>query len=125
MARWLGRKRYRALAEDPLYHALARGLTFTWFAFSLIFFWADWSEVHALRDALGWVGAPALFMAATLALAFSGAVRNSVLSVRRAGEPVVVSRYVRTACTTAMVTITVAATALLNAPAPDIVYKAF
>jgi len=37
----------------------------------------------------------------------------------------VTSRYVRTAWLTALVLVTVSVTVLLNAPAPDIVYKAF
>ena len=129
IARWLGKKRYRALAGNPLYHALARGLTFTWFAFSLIFFWANWGQVDVLGGALGWAGAIAatavVFLAASPGLSLWEAGRNVLLSVRAAGEPVMASRYVRTALATAAIAVTVATTVLLNAPAPDIVYKAF
>jgi alginate O-acetyltransferase complex protein AlgI len=129
MARWLGKKPYKALSANPLYHALARGLTFTWFAFSLIFFWSNWDQVHALGDAVGWTGAALLsglvFAVASLALALWEAGRKMVLSVRHAGEPVVASRYLRTAFTTAMIVITFAAAALNAVPAPEIVYKAF
>jgi cytosine/uracil/thiamine/allantoin permease len=123
---WLGKKRYKALAQNPLYHALARGLTFTFFAFSLIFFWADWGQVHMLREALGLAGPLVVFAVATLALTLWETGRSAVLSVRDPdGVPLVTSRYLRTALTTAMVAVIAAATMLLNAPAPDIVYKTF
>jgi len=35
----LGRKGYKALAQNPVYIAFGRGLTFSWFAFTLFWFW--------------------------------------------------------------------------------------
>ncbi len=53
MAKFLGRKRYRQLAEHWFYVALCRGLTFTWFSLSLACFWVDWAMLgnmaHSLR----------------------------------------------------------------------------
>jgi D-alanyl-lipoteichoic acid acyltransferase DltB (MBOAT superfamily) len=36
----LGRRGYRLLCDNPLYRMLSRGLTFTWFAFRLLWFWS-------------------------------------------------------------------------------------
>jgi len=41
------------------------------------------------------------------------------------GSPLVQSRYIRTAWNTALATICVTVIVILNAPAPEIVYKAF
>ena len=46
LARALGMKRYRTLARSPAYVSLARGLTFSWFAFTLFWFWADWGRIY-------------------------------------------------------------------------------
>jgi hypothetical protein len=48
-----------------------------------------------------------------------------LLRINVNGEPVVLSRYLRTAWSTAAVVIAIAVLALLDAPPPDIVYKAF
>src|SRR5450755_4335504 len=55
----LGRKGYKELAKNPLYVAFGRGLTFTWFAFTLFWFWADWKQIHMIFSAvnlLSWAG---------------------------------------------------------------------
>lgn len=130
MARWLGRKGYRALCARPLYTACARGLTFTWFAFTLFWFWSRWGEMARFAEALGglairlaWV---AIFIGATIVLAALVALRAGSLRISWDGErtPVLTSRYVRTAWGTALVGMT-AFVFLLGSPAPDIVYKAF
>lgn len=53
MAQRLGRKPYRALSARPLYVAVARGLTFTFFGFSLLWFWGNWPQLQALATAAG------------------------------------------------------------------------
>lgn len=129
MAIWLGKKRYRELGKNELYHSVARGLTFAWFAFTLIFFWSDWSEIDALGTALGWSGSiaalAAIWLLAIAVLTPWEALRGRVLALGGAGHSWVMSHYVRTAEATALVAVTVAILLLLNAPAPDIVYKAF
>ena len=42
MIRQIGRKRYRALEKNWLYLSVARGMTFTWVAFTLAWFWSSW-----------------------------------------------------------------------------------
>ena len=75
----LGRKRAKALASSVVYMALSRGLTFTWFTFTLLWFWSDWARIDALANSMG---GPALFgcfglifAAATLALSLWEALR--------------------------------------------------
>ncbi len=129
MSNLMGRKQYRVLCTNSLYRAGARGLTFCWFAFTLFWFWSDWQQIGQIVDLLGapmiallWLVA---FIGATLVLAAGEAARSAILAVQLGGAPVVRSRYVRTVYDTALVVITVALVVLLNAPAPDIVYKAF
>ncbi len=129
MANRLGRKGYRTLAANGLYRACARGLTFCWFAFTLFWFWSDWQQIGGIVDALGLSTILLLcvvgLVGATLVLAAGEALRSAVLAVRIGGAPVVHSRYVRTVWDTGLMVVTVALVVLLNAPAPDIVYKAF
>lgn len=129
MANRLGRKRYRTLGENEVYRAASRGLTFCWFAFTLFWFWSSWDQIGAVHNALGaplilllWLVA---WIATSMALAAGELIRTAALSVRMGGQPVVMSRYVRTMWDTALIVVTVALVVLLNAPAPDIVYKAF
>ena len=129
MAKWLGRKGYKALAANGLYRAGARGLTFCWFAFTLFWFWSDWRQIGDVADALGLPLILPLCVVAlvgmTVLLAAGEAIRSAVLAVRLSGTPVVRSRYVRTVWDTGLLVVTVSLVVLLNAPAPDIVYKAF
>ena len=125
----LGRPAYRAMAANPFYSACARGLTFTWFAFSLFWFWSNWGQVRGFATVLGPMGLSVvwltIFVAATLILAGMQAARNAALRVTWGQDPVVRSRYVRTAWDTALAVVTVTVIVLLDSPAPDIVYKAF
>lgn len=129
MERWLGRKRYRKLSAGPVYVALARGLTFTWFTFTMLWFWGDWPQIRSFVRADGmalfaeaWVLIFAFF---TAALAFWEAARNGLLSLGWSGEPFLLTRYWRTAWTTALGTIWLVAAALSHQSAPELVYKAF
>jgi D-alanyl-lipoteichoic acid acyltransferase DltB (MBOAT superfamily) len=129
MTKRLGRKRYRALAAHPLYTALARGLTFTWFTFTLLWFWSNWEQIGALRAALGvpeilaaWA---LIFAASTVTLAAWEASRSALLSLYWQGSPFLFSRYWKTAWLTILVAVSLSVAVLSNTAAPDIVYKAF
>jgi alginate O-acetyltransferase complex protein AlgI len=129
MIKGMGKKSYRALAATSLYACCTRGLTFAWFAFTLLWFWSNWGQISDIASKLG---APAaatvglsLFSGATVVLAGWEATRNFVLSIRVRGEPVLASRYTHVVIGTAVAVISVAVVALVNAPAPDLVYKAF
>jgi alginate O-acetyltransferase complex protein AlgI len=125
----LGRKRYRDLTAITLYRMLARGLTFAWFAMSLICFWGSWRDINSLSRGFGAVGVAALFlllvMAASIVLPVADAVEKVVLSIGGEKRPVVLSRYVRTVQATAFATVIIGTMMLLNMSAPDIVYKNF
>jgi D-alanyl-lipoteichoic acid acyltransferase DltB (MBOAT superfamily) len=129
MQKRLGHKGYRELARNPVYTAICRGLTFTWFAFTLLWFWSNWQQIATFSHALGpegmlltWL---AIFIVATVLLAIGEPLRRGVLRMSWQGGPLLLSRYVRTAWGTALAAVTVAVIVLLNSPAPDIVYKSF
>ncbi len=129
IGKWLGRKRYRTLSSGSLYNVFARGLTFTWFTFTLLWFWSNWQQLGLMAQQLG-SGAIAavwltIFLASSGLLAFWEVARAWFLSFQWGDQPILLSRYVRTVWSTALVVIAVAIVTLLNAPAPDIVYKAF
>jgi len=129
LARWLGRKRYKALAADPLYRSFARGLTYTWYAATIVCFWASGEEALRILNALGIAGASlgfvALFAASTLVLGVYEALRARILAVSWQDAPLILSRYLRTVWATTLAFVAAASVLLAATPAPDIVYKAF
>lgn len=129
MMRWLGKKKYRALSANPLYAACARGLTFAWFSFTLLWFWSNWTQIGLIASTLGTDAGPAvaimLFVGATVVLALWESVRTSVFAGAADAGCLRGSRYARIAVGTALTVIAVATVTLVNAPAPDLVYKAF
>jgi D-alanyl-lipoteichoic acid acyltransferase DltB (MBOAT superfamily) len=48
MVKKLGRTKYRNLSANPAYQACSRGLTFTWYALSMVCFWASGSQATRL-----------------------------------------------------------------------------
>lgn len=129
LTRKLGRKPYRALAARPLYAMVARGLTFTWFAFSLIWFWAGWPQIHAAfagAGVTGWLAALlALWLIATIALALWESARTRLLAITAQGAPLLAHPWSRTAFVTVLATIAFLMVAVLSQPAPGIVYRTF
>ena len=129
MTRRLGRSGYRKLCANGCYRALARGLTFTWFAFTLFWFWSNWAQMRDYARAAGMPGlllaTVAILLAATVLLAVVQVVRGWTLGITWCDQSVLLSRYTRTVWCTALVVVTASATALLDLPAPDIVYRAF
>jgi alginate O-acetyltransferase complex protein AlgI len=129
IAKWIGRKQYKELARNGLYTVATRGLTFTWFAFTLLWFWSNWKQLggltrsfHRGEIALVWL---LIFAGASVILAIWEAVREWLLAFQFEGQPFLLSRYVRTAWNTTLVVISIGTITLLNAPPPDIVYKTF
>jgi alginate O-acetyltransferase complex protein AlgI len=129
MARRLGKKGYKALTNQWFYQTLCRGLNFTFFTFSLLWFWSTWKDLSNMSHALGFraliLGWLLILVASTITLAIWEIVRTKVLALRWGGDSVVLSRYFRTVWDTGLVFILVCVMELLNTPAPDIVYKAF
>jgi alginate O-acetyltransferase complex protein AlgI len=126
MAQRLGRPRYRALCANAAYRAIARGLTFTWFTFTLFWFWSSWTQIGTLADVLGGMGLAlvwgAILLGASIVLAGVEAARSGLA---RGGGALLLSRYTRTVWCTALVVVSASVTLLLNLPAPHIVYRAF
>jgi len=125
----MGRKRYKALANNLVYVAFGRGLNFIWFAFTLFWFWGNWKQIDRIFSALGvvqWLGVwltGGLFV--TVVLAFWEWLRTALLSIETAEGPVLTSRYALVVYASALGLASFVMTVLLNQPAPDIVYKAF
>jgi D-alanyl-lipoteichoic acid acyltransferase DltB (MBOAT superfamily) len=119
----LGRKGYRALSANPAYEAFGRGLTFTWFALSLLWFRFSWKEIGAAFSAIG----PARWFAVLAVLLIaSGLLLSAWEWLRKAGEiPVLNTRYVRVVYATCLIFVWLVMRLVINQPAPDIVYKAF
>jgi len=129
LARSLGRKGYRELAKNPVYVALGRGLTFSWFAFTLFWFWGSWEQIKQAFGGLSvgqWIGVwLAVWLAATVVLAAWEWLRAALLSIKTAGGPVLTSRYARVVYASALGLAAFVMIFLLNQPAPGIVYRAF
>jgi len=125
----LGRKNFEKLSSLSLYAVLARGLTFTWFTFTLTWFWASWDEatkvwssLHVSQWMLVWLG---ILATSSIALWLWERARRAALSVQWRQRPLLYSRRVRTAWYTALLVVVVAAAVLSNQSAPEIVYKDF
>jgi len=125
MVRWLTRARYGRLGANPLYRAISRGLTFTWFAFTLLWFWATWSQIGGLGTNLGF----AVSMAAVVGTICSASLVLALPDILgtmagRVGE-VLRSRYSRTAFASAMILAMMIGSLVLNMSSPEIVYEQF
>jgi D-alanyl-lipoteichoic acid acyltransferase DltB (MBOAT superfamily) len=129
LVRAKGRKGYKALANNSVYIAFGRGLTFSWFAFTLFWFWGNWEQIstvfHALRT-VQWLGVWfAIWLSATVVFALWEWLRASLLSIEVGGTPALTTRYARVVYASALGLAAVVTNVLLNQPAPDIIYKAF
>jgi len=129
LTRVLSRKGYKELARNSAYIAFGRGLTFSWFAFTLFWFWANWKQIDGLSKALSvaeWLGVwLSIWLCAAVVLAAWEWLRAALLSIKSAEGPVLLSRYARVVYASALGLAAFVITVLLNQPAPDIVYKAF
>ena len=133
MTKLLSRKSYHAFAANPLYASWSRGLTFTWFALTMLWFWSSRGQLHELVVAAGPSALVAAFalvlVGATAILAVIHALaagRHEQAACDHAAEGLPnPSRYWRTVTTTAMIVVIATVTLILNGPAPDVVYKNF
>ena len=125
MTKWLTPAGYERLSANSMYRMVTRGLTFTWFAFTLLWFWATWSQIGALVERLGWgvsvLALVAIVCAASVVLAIPDAFGNARGNIGRALS----SRYARTAFASAMILAITMAALVLQLSAPEIVYRQF
>jgi alginate O-acetyltransferase complex protein AlgI len=124
-----GRARYKILAANPVYIAFSRGLTFSWFSFTLLWFWSGWNQIGVIYRTLTmaeWTGVwLTIWLGATVVLALWEVLRTALLSISTPEGPVVASRYARVFYAAALGLATFVVRVLLTQPAPDIIYKAF
>ena len=129
LAKRMGSKPYRTLAKNSTYIAFGRGLTFAWFAFTLLWFWADWQQINRVFGALSVVAWISVWCMLWLCMTtvFSGWewLRARVLSISVGGQVALTSRYARVVYASALGLAAFVISVLLNQAAPDIVYKAF
>lgn len=129
MVKRLSRKGYKKLSAEPWYRVFCRALTFTWFAFTLLWFWSTWGQLDQFIQQAGWpavaCGWALVLLVAMPALSLLRAVQGPIEARKVDPAAVPASRYWRTALSTALLIILIGTTVLLNGPAPDVVYKTF
>jgi alginate O-acetyltransferase complex protein AlgI len=129
LSRIMGSNRYKKLARNQIYISGGRGLTFSWFSFTLFWFWADWRQIGTVFAALTvaqWLGVwLAIWLSATAIFAAWEWLRAVLLSLEASEGPLLTSRYVRVVRATAFAFVSLVVVLLLNQPAPVIVYKTF
>jgi D-alanyl-lipoteichoic acid acyltransferase DltB (MBOAT superfamily) len=128
MAQVLGRKAYRSLGANPVYNAFARGLTFTYFTFSLLWFWSTWQQLRVLAAALGtpavvvvWI---AIWLGSTAMLSLWESVRKWNVSILWDGAPAIMTGPFRAAWATYLAVITAIVANSFTAATP-ILYQIF
>jgi D-alanyl-lipoteichoic acid acyltransferase DltB (MBOAT superfamily) len=128
LAKALGRKRFKALDANVLYRAFSRGLTFTYFTFSLIWFWSNWSQIHHLAAALTraqqilmWV---VLWFGSTAALAVWELLRRFALGFEWDGGSVLLAAPVRAALVFYLTLLTLITLSIVTVSTP-VLYQIF
>ena len=129
LAALLGRPAATRLSRQPLYVFVARGLTFSWVAFTLLWFWSDWPELSRYAHGLGAGGLTAaaamLILGGCVMLGLLQALRVAAMRLAVGGQPLLTSRYVRTVWATLMLMVVLAVTLVTRGGGGDIVYKGF
>lgn len=125
MARWLSPAGYQRLGQSVPYAAFTRGLTFTWFCFTLLWFWGTWQDIGALASKLGVAGSATAAVGMVVAASFLLAVPDALGPLSERIAVSIQSRYSRAAFLSLMVVALVVAALVLKAPAPEVVYKQF
>jgi D-alanyl-lipoteichoic acid acyltransferase DltB (MBOAT superfamily) len=128
MARWLGRKHYSALRSHPLYVAAARGLTFTFFTFMLLWFWSSWTQLNDMKNSVTLVQNAAIwvtiFVVSTVGLALWEAARERAMRIEWSGLPVLLAGPVRAAWALYLFGVSMAVLRAVHVPTP-ILYRIF
>ena len=125
MTQRLGPAGYARLGANPLYRSIARGLTFTWFAFTLIWFWASWPQIGALVGNLGLLGVVGGMTAVLIIASVILAVPDIFSPVAGWIAAILRSRYTRTAFAAGMILTLAVAGLVLRLSSPEIIYKQF
>jgi len=128
LSKILGRKRYKALDQNAVYIAFSRGLTFTYFTFTLIWFWSRWADIHKLAAALKlgqeitvWL---VIWICSTALLAAWEKLSQSALELQWGGAPVLLSPPVRIAWACYLILMTHLSLSIVNVSTP-VLYQIF
>jgi alginate O-acetyltransferase complex protein AlgI len=128
MSKALGRKRHMALDDNEIYRALCRGMTFTYFTSTAIFFWSNWVQIRHLAAALTvsqevavWV---AIWLGSTVSLAAWEALRKYALSIEWDGITLLHAAPVRAAWVFYLTIVTFIALSIVSVSAP-VLYQIF
>ncbi len=116
---------YAALCANPLYRSIARGLTFTWFAFTLLWFWAGWTQISALAGQLGPAGSAIALLGIVAATSIVLSIPDALGTAAAPIGMMLRSRYTRTALASAMLLALAVVGMVLRLSSPEIVYKQF
>ena len=129
MGRWLGKNRYGVLRKNAFYSSFCMALTFTWFAFTLLWFWSNWARlasfVHGVPVTITGLALVVLLAVSWLALELLSHGKALLAKFKLWGEPFLESRYVRLSAVLEMAAIIAILAIALNAPPSQIVYQAF
>jgi D-alanyl-lipoteichoic acid acyltransferase DltB (MBOAT superfamily) len=128
MVKALGRKRFKLLDANTLYRAFSRGLTFTYFAFTLIWFWSNWEQMNHLASALTrgqeiavWV---AVWLGSSASLAAWDALRKLLLRLEWDGASVLCAAPVRLAWAAYLTLLALIASSIVTVSTP-VLYQIF
>ena len=119
----LGRKRYAALCRHPSYAAVSRAVTFAYFAFTLLWFWATPNELAVIASRVG--AATALAVLVLVAAVAVPLLTLATIAPEVGARVGTRGPYVRLGWCTALATVVVSVAVVLQAPAAQIIYKGF
>lgn len=129
MQKALGKKQYKKIVANQYYRFVARGLTYTWYSFCMICFWANGETATRIVGALGFPGMissfTALLVFATVALNLWEEGGQRMKGATRALLAAPCASYLRAAAVGALVFGCVANAVLTQKVDADIIYQAF
>ena len=125
----LGRKRYKSLSADARYVAFGRGLTFSWFAFTMFWFWGNWNQLQIVLSSLSvsyWITVWLIVvLAASIVLTASVLLEERFLRSVGDAHAGALPTFVRPVLLGGVLFASFFYCALLDQPAPGIIYKTF
>jgi alginate O-acetyltransferase complex protein AlgI len=97
LTRILGRKGYNEVAKIAIYIAFGGGLTFSWFAFTMFWFWANWKQIGTVFSAIAvgpWIAVwLVIWFGATVVLVMWERLHAVLLKLGTSEGPALTSRY--------------------------------
>jgi D-alanyl-lipoteichoic acid acyltransferase DltB (MBOAT superfamily) len=125
----VGRKKYREISQNAAYVAFGRGLTFSYFAFTLFWFWASWQQIALIAKAIAgplWLGVGlTVWVCASVVATLWERLRAVLLSIKLGDASLFGGRYAMVVYASLLGLAALLVTVVLDQPAPDVVYKAF